>query len=432
MTPARMLLVALGSHGDIRPLLAIGAEAIRRGGTAAILTNPHFEPEAASCGVRCIPFGPRESVRAWVSHRPATMHAMHGPLTVLRDIIAPRTPALAEAVRSAIDALAPDVVVAHQACIGARWATELAGVPFVDCALSPCVWMNPRDTLSLTPWRDSTPTPRAVRFDVWVGRRLTGWLTDGTLNRARRSLGLKPVRHVWFEELGAACLHLGLWSSAVRPVMLGDPPRACATGFARLETADDEPMEARLRRFLDDGAPPLVVTLGTAVSHAHPRFHAMVVDALADTGLRAVLVTGDDDYSPRGLPRSIMATSRAPFRSLFPRSRLVVHHGGIGTCAEAMFAGVPSLILPASHDQFDNAARCRRLGVAETLPLARATARRLRRGIIDATNDTSLHAHAGGMSRRLEGESGAAAAVDAIAAYVPATLIRERPPACRC
>jgi rhamnosyltransferase subunit B len=432
MTAPRLLLVALGSHGDIRPLLAIGAEAISRGGTAAILTNPHFEHEAASHGVRCIPFGSLESVRAWVSRRPATMHATRGPLTVLRAIIAPRTAALVRAVRSAIDDVCPDAVVAHQACIGARWASEAAGVPFVDVALSPCAWMNPRDTLSLTPWRGPTPTPRAVRFDVWMGRRITGWLSDGPLNDARRSVGLPPVRHVWFEELNASCLHLGLWSPAMRPGMPGDPPQAHVTGFARLETAGTGAMTEALRRFLDGGQPPVVVTLGTAVSHAHPEFHAMVVEALAETGLRAVLVTGDDDYAPKGLPPSIMAIARAPFHLLFPAARLAVHHGGIGTCAEAMVAGIPSLVLPAAHDQFDNASRCRRLGVARTLPLARATAKRLRSSILDAAADGSLQAKASDMGLEMQAESGAAAAVDAIVARVRGELTPERPRACRC
>jgi UDP:flavonoid glycosyltransferase YjiC (YdhE family) len=430
--PLRTLLVTLGSHGDVRPLLAIGAEIARRGGDAAIVTNPHFEPDAERAGVGFIPFGPRESVRAWVSRRPATMDGMRGPLTVLREIIAPRTASLVASVRAAIDTFSPDVVVGHQACIGTRWACRQVGVPYIDVALSPCAWMNPRDTLSLTPWRGVAPTPRAVRFDVWVGRRLTGWLSDGAFNRARRSLGLPPVRQVWFDELGASCPHLGLWSPLVRPVLDGDPPGAMVTGFARLQTERDERLPERLHRFLDEGPPPAVITLGTAVSHAQPSFHASVAGALAETGLRVVLVTGDDDYVPANLPPSMLATGEAPFGRLFPRASLVVHHGGIGTCAEAMVAGTPALVLPAAHDQFDNAARCVRLGVAKVLPLARASGRRLRRAILEAAGDAAMRTRAGEVSRGLRGESGAGAAVDAIESCVGGALTRERRPACRC
>jgi UDP:flavonoid glycosyltransferase YjiC (YdhE family) len=109
-----------------------------------------------------------------------------------------------------------------------------------------------------------------------------------------------------------------------------------------------------------------------------------------------------------------------------------VHHGGIGTCAEAMVAGIPSLVLPAAHDQFDNASRCRRLGVARTLPLARATAKRLRSSILDAAADGSLQAKASDMGLEMQAESGAAAAVDAIVARVRGELTPERPRACRC
>jgi UDP:flavonoid glycosyltransferase YjiC (YdhE family) len=153
---------------------------------------------------------------------------------------------------------------------------------------------------------------------------------------------------------------------------------------------------------------------------------------LAETGLRVVLVTGDDDYVPANLPPSMLATSQAPFGRLFARASLVVHHGGIGTCAEAMVAGTPALVLPAAHDQFDNAARCVRLGVAKVLPLARVSGRRLRKAILEAAGDAAMRTRAGEVSRGLRGESGAAAAVDAIESCVGGALTRERQPACRC
>lgn len=428
----RTLLVTLGSHGDIRPFLAVGAEAVRRGHEATMLTSPCFEPAARRLGLGFVRFGPEESVRDWVSRRPATMDPMRGPLTVLRSIIAPRTAALVAAVGDAIATCSPDVVVAHQACIGARWACEFAGIPFVDAALSPCAWMNPRDTLSLTPWRGRSPTPRAVRFDVAVGRRLTGWLSDGTFNRVRRSLGLPAVRHAWFTELEASCPHLGLWSPSMRSPIAGDPPGAIVTGFARLEADDEEPLDEGLRSFLEAGPPPVVVTLGTAVSHARPRFHAMAARALADTGARVVLVTGDDDYAPADLPGSMIATGRASFRALFPHASLIVHHGGIGTCAEAIAAGAPSVIVPAAHDQFDNAARCERLGVAKALRPGRAGPSRLREAALEVMGNRSMRRTARDMAHRVGAEDGASAAVDAIAAHAAAGVTRERQPAFRC
>src|SRR6202012_1799180 len=51
-----------------------------------------------------------------------------------------------------------------------------------------------------------------------------------------------------------------------------------------------------------------------------------------------------------------------PLRALLPRCAALVHHGGIGTTAEALRAGVPQVIVPLAFDQFDNAARVRALG----------------------------------------------------------------------
>nr|MBA3625578.1 glycosyltransferase [Methylibium sp.] len=67
------------------------------------------------------------------------------------------------------------------------------------------------------------------------------------------------------------------------------------------------------------------------------------------------------------LPNWACHVAYAPFDALLPRLATLVHHGGIGTCAEALAAGVPQIVVPFAHDQFDNAARLERLGLGVTL-----------------------------------------------------------------
>ena len=79
-----------------------------------------------------------------------------------------------------------------------------------------------------------------------------------------------------------------------------------------------------------------------------------------------VLARGGDQIPP--LTDGQRHVEYAPFGRLFPRAAAVIHHGGIGTTARALAAGVPQLVMPMAFDQHDNAARLVRLGVARVLP----------------------------------------------------------------
>src|SRR6185436_16882143 len=82
---------------------------------------------------------------------------------------------------------------------------------------------------------------------------------------------------------------------------------------------------------------------------------------------RGILVTRYPEQVPAGLPESIRAFEYVPFGRAFPRGAAVVHHGGIGTMAQCMAAGVPQMIMPMAHDQPDNAVRVKRFGIGDYL-----------------------------------------------------------------
>ena len=116
-------------------------------------------------------------------------------------------------------------------------------------------------------------------------------------------------------------------------------------------------------------------------------FFAKAVDACASLGQRALLISPFRDQFPAILPAGAIHVPYAPFSALLARLSGLVHHGGIGTSAQALAAGIPQLVVPPfAHDQFDNAARLPRLGVAVTLDTtARVTDWRAAvRGLLDA------------------------------------------------
>src|SRR5262249_39783188 len=129
-------------------------------------------------------------------------------------------------------------------------------------------------------------------------------------------------------------------------------------------------------RFIAAGEPPIVFTPGSANRFAASFFSAGI-EAAARVGRRALLVTKYRDHLPPTLPAHAFHAPYAAFATLFPRAAAVVHHGGIGTCAQGLAAGVPQVIMPLGFDQPDNGARLVRLGVADTIGPSRFTAGRV-------------------------------------------------------
>jgi UDP:flavonoid glycosyltransferase YjiC (YdhE family) len=138
------------------------------------------------------------------------------------------------------------------------------------------------------------------------------------------------------------------------------------TGFPLYDGPESQPLPRELRRFLREGTPPIVFTAGTAMSHGEHFFRA-AVDACVRLNIRGVLISASAGQLPEETPLTVRAFGYAPFSHLLKRARAIVHHGGIGTAAQALKAGVPQVVVPMAYDQPDNASRLVRLGVASTL-----------------------------------------------------------------
>jgi rhamnosyltransferase subunit B len=127
-----------------------------------------------------------------------------------------------------------------------------------------------------------------------------------------------------------------------------------------------------LASFLNAGDPPIAFTAGTAMVHGK-EFFATSIAAAKQIGRRAILLTRHPEQLPASLPGGVFHADYAPFGEFLPRCALLVHHGGVGTTGQALKAGIPHLIHPLAHDQFDNANRLKRLGVGDSLKPSKYT-----------------------------------------------------------
>jgi UDP:flavonoid glycosyltransferase YjiC (YdhE family) len=157
----------------------------------------------------------------------------------------------------------------------------------------------------------------------------------------------------------------------------------------------------------------VVFTLGSTAVHIGRDFYQSAAEAARLLGRRAILLVGKNPPPP-DLGGQGVALDYVPLGSVLPRAAAVVHHGGIGTCAETLRAGLPSLIVPFGFDQPDNAERLRRLGVARILRRDRVSCETLVTGLRAVLSTPGLAARARELSRQVQPEIDLNRSLDAI------------------
>ena len=126
------------------------------------------------------------------------------------------------------------------------------------------------------------------------------------------------------------------------------------------------PLTTEVSQFLEAGDPPIVFAPGSAMTQGGWFFEA-AIEACQRLGRRGMLCTKYPEQLPENLPAGVQHFGFVPFSQILPKAAALVHHGGIGTCAQGLAAGVPQLVMPLAYDQLDNACRLIRLGVAKKI-----------------------------------------------------------------
>lgn len=413
---ATFLLITLGSHGDVHPFFALAQELSRRGHAAIVATNAAFGAQSQRAGVHLVEMVAGLDI-AEIMRNADVMHPSRGPRVVLKELLLPLVPDIFARTEELIREHKPDAVLIHPICLGAHWACERAGVPIVPVILAPMGWMASHDQRVMVHWRSHDLSVRSSRIDSWIGKHLMRFMLDGPLNRIRRELGLAKKRDLLVGEFIRPGLNLGLWSPHFRAPCPGDPEGGVICGFPWFDDHHDHQVaDDELNAFLADGDPPIVFTLGTAAVHVPGDFYAHAARAAQELGRRAILLIGRTEYAARyrDLPKTIRTFTYAPFTTLLPRAAATVHHGGIGTTAQGLRAGKPTVIVPLAHDQFDNAARAKRLGVSETVLHARADTRALTKALHTILDRPDVANRAATLGQHVRVEAGAVIAVDHI------------------
>jgi UDP:flavonoid glycosyltransferase YjiC (YdhE family) len=144
------------------------------------------------------------------------------------------------------------------------------------------------------------------------------------------------------------------------------PPNTINTGFPLFDEGDEDELSDEVQHFLDEGNPPVAFMPGSLMQQGDQFFRESQI-VCEKLSIRAIFLTRYADQVPEQLPATIKHFAYVPFSRLLPHIILLVHHGGIGTTAQALRAGIPQLIHPMAYDQYDNAARLKKIGVGTSI-----------------------------------------------------------------
>lgn len=398
----KLLLPAIGSAGDVHPVLALGIALRNRGHRATILTNPIFQELIEGQGVGFLPVGTIDDARATIAD-PDLWHPRKGFEVVARRAI---LPAMAEVYRHIERHADADTIVASSGiAFGARIAQERLGVPMATVHLQPSIIRSLIDQGMAGNIRISASQP------MWFKRaffRFADWfLIDRTLkgpvNEFRATLGLPPVRRLMHRWLHSPRLVIGFFPDWFASPQADWPPETHLVGFP-LWDSGGEALPSDAHEFLEAGEPPVVFTPGSAAATMH-RYFRESVEAARELGVRSMLVTNFPEQVPTDLPSHVKTFGYLPFSEVLPRAAMLVYHGGIGTLAQTIKAGIPHLVVPSGHDQFDNAWRIEQLGLGRSIPQTRYRANRVVKAVRAILGDTEGHARYRDYASRVDSDT---------------------------
>jgi UDP:flavonoid glycosyltransferase YjiC (YdhE family) len=281
--------------------------------------------------------------------------------------------------------------------------------------------------------------PFSGRWLLGVRKRLRDWLIDvlfldrifgPEINALRAGLGLPRVRRPLYQWWHSPQRVLGLFPDWFAPPQPDWPPQTRLTGFPLYDDGELE-MPVAAEDFLAGGSPPIVFTPGSAMRHGRA-FFAESAAACESLGRRGILLTRYREQVPDNLPKGVQHFDYLPLSQVLPHAAALVSHGGIGTVAQALAAGVPQLVMPMAFDQFPNAARLEGLGVARTLQASAYRARTVAGALSDLLSSGDVAKNCQTIARKFPERNSLQAACAAIEELMQEVVPRQRWTAPRC
>lgn len=408
----RILILTLGSQGDVQPYVALGMGLRQAGFEVLLATDPSFSSLVTS---HALDFAPLHTSFAQLVQSDAGKAALAGKKSFSLKQIMPMLRQVLDDAWEIAQQYAPDAVIYHAKPLAGYHIADKLGIPgFLAMALplySPTrSFANPifggsnyggfLNQLSYTLFLKAALLPYRRLINQW----------------RQEKLGLPPFR----DELtlrNRPIPKLYAYSRHILPPPTDWDNTSLVTGYWFLDSFSDWQPPADLVAFLERGSPPIYIGFGSMPSQDLAQTTQLVIDAVHQSGQRAILATGWGGLSASEVPEHIHILQFAPHNWLFPQCLAVVHHGGAGTTGAGLRAGKPTVICPFFGDQPFWGKRIFELGVgSRPLPQKQLTATSLAQAIREVALNLEMQQRAEALGEKIRAEDGVMQAVEIIQA----------------
>lgn len=411
----KVSIVTSGSRGDVQPYIALGQGLKASGYSVRFLGSEDFETLVTSSGLEFSSMGP--NIQALLQNEEwrktlesgnflAILGKMKSEMKHVAAGLAERMPDLLQG---------SDLILTGMAGIaGVPAIAERFNIPLIEAYVFP-----------FTP---TTAFPSPLFPKLPIG----GWLNRASFHVTRQIFwqNTKAIDTAVRKVLDMN--HGSFWGPFRRrkrqstPVLYGYSPsilprpsdwskRCHVTGYWFAAEPSGWNPPAGLLDFLQRGSPPVYIGFGSMGSRNPEEAGQIALEALERSGQRGILASGWGGLNLADLPETVHMISSMPHSWLFPRMSAVVHHGGAGTTAAGLRAGIPSIIVPFMGDQPFWGYRVAELGAGPApIPRKRLTAERLAEAINQAVSNQAMQQRAADLGRKIQREKGVDAAVHLI------------------
>lgn len=413
----KITFIASGSRGDVQPYVALGKGFMQAGHAVRVVAPQDYHNLVTSHRLEFVGMG---------GNVQAVAQEMQGLIeqgNMLKIMSKMGQAAKQQANQSAVSGLAAcqgsDLIIGGLGGLIGYALSQKLGIPFVQAYLYP--FTRTREFASVL-----MPAPR-MRLPGWLNSLSHGmaqqmmWQTmRGADNKARAGI-LKMAPAPFFgpfsQLTGQGQTILNGYSPQVIPPATDWADYIHVTGYWFLDPPQGWEPPTDLVDFLQAGPPPIYIGFGSMPNSKPAETVKMVLQALGRSGQRGIISAGWGGLKGDDLPATVHMVGSLPHSWLLPQMAAVVHHGGAGTTAAGLAAGVPSIVTPFFGDQPFWAQRVVALGVGpKPIPRKTLTVDRLAEAIRTAVTDTAMRQRAAVLGVAIRAEDGVARAVEVIGA----------------
>jgi UDP:flavonoid glycosyltransferase YjiC (YdhE family) len=414
----KITIATVGTRGDVQPYIAIGLGLQAAGHQVQIATDPLFKSfiENHGLGFVSVAADPRQAMQE-------DMRQIGGnPVRLLRWIDQQFTPLARQYfIEMQAGCQDSDAILVSALAFTAMHVAQKLGIPSLATYLYPISPTRAYPSMaasSLPSW-----LPNMGQVNWWSFRLYNlGFfrMTLPVVNQLRQEiLDLPPIPWLYYSKIDLSEVPIIYgYSNYVlpKPVDWGD--NLHVTGYWFMPDRDYQ-AGRELTAFLDQGPKPVYIGFGSMLDVEAAHTTQIVLEALKSTGQRAILHGGWSDIGARQLPDYVYKVGEVPHSWLFPRMAAVVHHGGAGTTAAGLRAGIPAVIVPYFGDQPFWARLVHQLGTSPApIPRLKLSASKLADAIHEAIQDDAMQREAGILGEKIRAEKGVEQAVELIESYL--------------